>query len=229
MAQGRMVKARLEEVGGSGRLEFKFNPAEYSVKKTAKWQTSSRSMNTPNGGRPEYLGSDAEVITLQIMFDEWEETAGDVSRYVDTLFEWCAPSRSSTSSERHQPPELKFIWGSNAQLAANKFYLESVTAKYTMFKSDGTPLRATADISLKATPDSPAGQNPTSGSIHARGTHSVSEGDTLQSIAYHEYGNANLWRGLASFNQIDDPLRLSLGSRLLLPSTDEVTEGSKGR
>ena|ERR671937_330355 len=227
MAESRMVKARLEASDG-GRLEFKFNPTEYSVKKSAKWKQSDRSMNTKNGAKPEYLGAEAETITMQVFFDEWGESGGDVTQYIDTLFQWCAPSRSSQSSEKHQPAELRLIWGGNAQLAANKFYLESVSAKYTMFSADGTPMRATADLNLKATPDSPDGQNPTSGAIHARGTHSVAEGDSLESIAYKEYGNPNLWRGLAVFNKIDDPMRLAPGTRLLLPSIDEAAESGKG-
>jgi nucleoid-associated protein YgaU len=71
------------------------------------------------------------------------------------------------------------------------------------------------------------GQNPTSGSIHARATHLISDGDTLQSIATKEYGNPNFWRGLAVFNDIDDPLRLTSGNRILLPSIDEAAEISK--
>jgi nucleoid-associated protein YgaU len=93
-----------------------------------------------------------------------------------------------------------------------------------MFLPDGTPVRATADISLKEVPADLGPQNPTSGSIHARRTHLISEGDSLQSIANAEYGNPNLWRGLASFNEIDDPFRLVLGSRVLLPSAEEAAE-----
>ena len=76
-------------------------------------------------------------------------------------------------------------------------------------------------------PDEPGAQNPTSGSIHARATHLISEGDTLQSIATEEYGNPGFWRGLALFNDIDDPLRLNLGSRILIPSRDEAADGAK--
>ncbi|TMB59776.1 MAG: LysM peptidoglycan-binding domain-containing protein [Chloroflexi bacterium] len=119
------------------------------------------------------------------------------------------------------------MWGSNSQLADHKFYLERVNVKYTMFGRTGNPLRATADITLKEFPDPNEGQNPTSGAIHARKTHLVADGDTLQSIANKEYGNPNLWRGIATFNGIDDPLRVTAGSRLLLPSTDEAAEASK--
>jgi nucleoid-associated protein YgaU len=184
-------------------------------------------MKDESGATPEYLGSDPQTISMQIFFDDWEAAVGDVSKQIELLFNWCAPSKLSITSKKFQPPELRFIWGSNLQLATRTWYLESVNAKYTMFGRTGSPLRATADISLKEVPGGLLGQNPTSGSIQARATHLISDGDTLQSIANSEYGNPNLWRGLAVFNDIDDPLRLSTGSRILLPSTDEAAEASK--
>lgn len=227
MPDSKMVRARLQEVGGSGSLEFKFNPTEYSVSKGAHWEPHKGNRKDKSGGRPEYKGSDPQTITMQIFFDDWERAIGNVTKHVDQLFDWCAPSKTSVSSEKHQPSELILLWGSNEQLADRTFYLEKVNVKYTMFGRTGNPLRATADITLKELPDPGAGQNPTSGSIDARKTHTVAEGDTLQSIANKEYGNPNLWRGVAIFNEIDDPLRLSSGSRLLLPSLDEAAEASK--
>ncbi|TMD43472.1 MAG: peptidase M23 [Chloroflexi bacterium] len=227
MSDAKMVRAKLQEVGGSGNLEFKFNPSEYSVSKSAKWEPHTGNRKDKSGGRPEYKGSEPQTISMQIFFDDWEAALGNVTKNVDQLFDWCAPSKTSVSSEKHQPSELLFFWGSNTQLADRKFYLEKVNVKYTMFGRTGNPLRATADITLKEIPDPGAGQNPTSGSINARKTHLVGEGDTLQSIASKEYGNPNFWRGVASFNGLDDPLRLASGSRLLLPSTDEAAEASK--
>ena len=224
----KMVRAKLQAADGAGSLEFTFNPTEYSVTKSAKWQTPPRNMKEKAGAKPEYLGSDPQTISMQIFFDDWETAIGDVTKQVDQLFAWCAPSRMSVSSKKHQPSALLFFWGSNSQLADRKFYLEKVNVKYTMFGRTGNPLRATADISLKEISDPDGPQNPTSGSINARRTHLISDGDTLQSIANEEYGNPNFWRGVAIFNEIDDPLRLTKGDRILLPSTDEAAEISKG-
>jgi hypothetical protein len=222
-----MGKAHLQEDGGANKLAFQFNPSEYSVKKSGSWQTPKRSMGTKAGGKPHYLGSNPQSVSLQIFFDGWEDSKRNVVKDIDQLLDWCTPSTGSVNNEKPQPPVLNFVWGGNKHLSDRKFYLESVTAKYTMFKSDGTPVRATADISLKEVPDDPKGTNPTSGSIYARRSHVVSEGDTLQSIAQKEYDQPALWRGLAAFNDIDDPLRLSTGARLLLPSLEEAAELTK--
>jgi contractile injection system tube protein len=224
---GKMVKARLEDEDGGKKLEFHFNPTEYSVRKSGSWNTAGRSMGTKGGAKPNYLGSNPQSMSLQIFFDDWESGKGDVVKGVEQLLDWCTPSKDSLSKEHPQPPVLKLVWGSNQHLQDHKFYLESVSAKYIMFKPDGTPVRATADISLKEVPTDPPPTNPTSGSIHARRTHVIGQGDTLQSIANREYGKPGLWRGIAVFNDIDDPIRLQLGSRLLLPSLEEAAEQEK--
>ncbi|MGC1547484.1 MAG: LysM peptidoglycan-binding domain-containing protein, partial [Rhodanobacter sp.] len=46
----------------------------------------------------------------------------------------------------------------------------------------------------------------------------VQAGDTLQSIAQAEYGNANLWYVLAQANDLDSSTDLVLGQRLLIPA-----------
>ena len=218
---GKMVKAKLISED-EGALEFQFNPAEYSVKKSATWHTPERSAATKAGPPPNYVGSNPQSINLQIFFDDWESGEEHVVGYIKLLLAWCSPTLLSIANKTPQPPVLHFIWGSNPHLMDVKFYLESVNVKYTMFKPDGTPVRATADISLKEVPDDPGPQNPTSGSIHARKTHVLADGDSLQSIAAKEYGNPNLWRGLADFNGIDDPMRLVIGSRILLPTKEEA-------
>jgi nucleoid-associated protein YgaU len=121
-----------------------------------------------------------------------------------------------------QPPLLRFIWGPNPVLQAFQGYLKSVQAKYTMFRRDGTPVRATATISLEEVTPEAAGQNPTSGAREGRSAHVLAEGESLASIAYREYGLASLWRGLAVFNGIDDPMRLVPGIELLLPTQAEA-------
>ncbi len=112
-----MVRAKLQAADGAGSLEFTFNPTEYSVTKSAKWQTPPRNMKEKAGAKPEYLGSEPQTISMQIFFDDWETAIGDVTKQVDQLFAWCAPSRMSVSSKKHQPSALLFFWGSNSQLA----------------------------------------------------------------------------------------------------------------
>jgi nucleoid-associated protein YgaU len=53
------------------------------------------------------------------------------------------------------------------------------------------------------------------------GPHSESAGSTtssrLDEIAYSNYGHSNLWRLVAWFNNVSDPLRVSAGTLLRIP------------
>src|SRR5256886_790062 len=81
----KMVKAKLEEVDGLGRLEFKFNPSEYSVQKSAQWDAPRRSMSTEGGAEPEFIGTEPRSVHMQIFFDDWEAAVGDVTKDVEKI------------------------------------------------------------------------------------------------------------------------------------------------
>ncbi len=222
-AGAKPTKASLEvdsgELAGK-KLVFMFNPAEYTIAKSASW-TRPTTSGAKSSTKPQFQGSNAQTLTMEIFFDEFE-TGGEVATKVQTLFDWLKPTDQSVQKKKPEPPILKFVWGSNPALSNFRAYIKSVSAKYTMFKTDGTPSRASANITLEEVPVDPKKQNPTSGAIHSRATHVMREGDSLASVAYGEYGDAALWRGLAAFNEIDDPGRVPPGSRLLLPTIDEV-------
>jgi nucleoid-associated protein YgaU len=200
-------------------LSFTFNPSEYTIAKSATWNRPT-TKGAKKAGRPEFQGANAQTLQLEIFFDESQskDVAGDVA----TLFEWVMPTPGSRKKNKPMPPIVHFTWGTNKALDGFEAYLKSVSAKYTMFKPDGKPTRATANITLEEAPADPKKQNPTSGSIHGRSVHTIREGDSLTSIAYSEYGDASVWRGIAAFNGIDDPLRVVPGQRILIPTLAEA-------
>ena len=84
------------------------------------------------------------------------------------------------------------------------------------------PIRATANITLEEIPVDTGKQNPTSGGRSGYRSHVLRDGDSLPSIAYDEYGDPTLWRGLAVANGIDDPLRVPVGISLLISEATEA-------
>jgi nucleoid-associated protein YgaU len=222
-ASGKLEKALLRVVDGevsTKELRFMFNPTEYTVSKSAKW-TRPTTSSAKSATKPEFGGALPQAVSMEVFFDDFE-AKGDVATRVQTLLDWTKPTKVSVNKKQPSPPILAFEWGTNPALAGFRGYLKSVTAKYTLFKQDGTPVRATAQIAMEEVPTDPKGQNPTSGTIDSRRTHLVSEGDSLHSIAFQEYGDPRLWRSLAAYNGIDDPLRVSPGTRILLPSPSEA-------
>jgi hypothetical protein len=213
------VKASGSSTGRREVLVCAFNPSEYEITKSAEWRSTPTSgADTPS---PEFVGGKPRNLTMKLLFDAWASGEGTVVAAVEQLFEWCNPTKSSIAKKTPNPPILLFTWGRRAFFDA---YLQSVRVQYTMFDSDGTPLRAMVNVTLVEVPNEPAGQNPTSGSLAGHRTTRMVAGDSLHSIAYREYGSAELWRGLAAANGIDDPLRVRLGTRLLIPPREDAAE-----
>ncbi len=52
--------------------------------------------------------------------------------------------------------------------------------------------------------------------------HRLVAGDSLELLAYREYGDPTAWRVIAQANGIDDPQRLRPGAELIVPAPDEA-------
>jgi nucleoid-associated protein YgaU len=204
--------------GGGESISFQFNPKELQVDKAAKWKFDAKA-GSKKAPPAQYLGPDPASMTLEMFLDASEDTAGDVSKKVKKLTDACIPTQSSKDKGKPLPKGVRFGWGS----FSFEGYIEKVSAKYTLFRPDGTPIRASCTISMKELPHGAAAQNPTSGSLHALASHQVVEGDTLAGIAYQEYGDPTLWRRIAEVNAVDDPLSVSPGSTMLIPSITAAT------
>jgi nucleoid-associated protein YgaU len=198
-----------------------YNPAEFTTAKSANWNRPQQK-GAGSAGKPQFTGAGPQTVQMEIWFDAWDAADADVTKSVKTLFEWTRPTKQSLQKKLPRPPLLGFEWGSNRVLADLKVFLKTVNAKYVLFKPDGTPIRASATISLEEIPEEPGKQNPSSGVLQSRRTRLLAEGDSLHSVAWLEYGDAALWRGLAAFNDIDDPLRVAPGTRILVPAIDEA-------
>jgi nucleoid-associated protein YgaU len=230
MSQGKTEKATLYVVDNTqDHLDFLFNPTSYSVSKSAKWHRPV-AKGAKEAAHPEYAGIDPASVQMEILFDSWESPGAEVSHHVEKLLDWLKATEESLSKtpKSPQPPVLAFAWGRNRALSWFHGYLKSVNVKYLMFRHDGAPTRATASITLEELPHDPQGQNPTSGGTVGHRTHVVTAGDSLQSIAHQEYGNAAMWRELANLNGIDDPLRVSAGTTLLIAGEDELAAAASG-
>jgi hypothetical protein len=210
-------------VSGETELMLDFNPGEYTIAKSSSW-TRPQMKGGKQTGKPEFQGANAQTLQLEVLFDHRirQAVGKDVAETIATLLEWVKPTDDSVKKKKPQPPILMFEWGRNPALTGFRGYLKQVQAKYLLFDGTGLPLRATANLTLEEVPVPPKKQNPTSGAIHGRRTHLVAEGDSLASIAWREYENPALWRGIAAFNGIDDPLRVKAGQTILLPTADEA-------
>lgn len=202
-----------------GKIEFQFNPKELSLSKSAKWNRETGQGNKKSAP-PQYQGPEPSSLTLEMFFDASDKQDDSVVKRVEQLFGCCVPTAASHSKKKGSPPWVLFRWGALTGFLA---YISSVTAKYTVFTSGGLPIRAVCTVKLDELAGETPGQNPTSGGLVPRRVHVLVDGDTLQRIAYQEYGDASMWRAVARANDIDDPLRLTSGRSILLPASEELT------
>ena len=229
---GQLFRAHLEvdqpESSLNGKkVEFMFNPTEYSISKTNKWNAKTdKSGNVPKW---EFGGGDPRQMTIELFFDSYlprkggsgkEVQTNDVRDSTNMLFKFMMIDKAlkGKNSKMGKPPRCRLVWGQDSKFQFD-CYILSCTVKYLLFNESGIPVRATANLSLKEVkdPEDLPGTNPTSLGEPGRKVYVVSEGDRLDWIAYREYNDANEWRRIAEANHIANPLALQPGAVLVIP------------
>jgi len=194
-----------------------FNPHKYTVEKEASW-VRDYDEGAMSAAIPTWRGAGPRIMNVEVFLDATYSANGGVQPDIDLLFDCCQPTLLSVIALKPSPPFVLFGWGMTIGFLA---FMRSVRAEYTLFRPDGTPLRAECSLVLEEIPVALARQNPTSGGS-VRRTRTTVAGDTLQSIAHREYGRPTMWRALAEANGIEDPLRVAPGTTLLVPPVGEA-------
>ena len=201
-----------------GTIQFQFNPKEVTIQKSAKWERKP-AKKAKSAGPPEFSGAEPCKLTVEMFFDASGNHDGSVVAAVEQLFSCCVPTEESRGKEKPTPPLVVLQWGKIASFPA---FVTSVSAKYTLFSPDGVPIRALCSVAMEEMPNEPWRQNPTSGGQSVRRSHRMIDGDTLASVAYTEYGDPAMWRAIAKYNAVDDPMRLPIGTVMVLPAPEEL-------
>lgn len=122
---------------------------------------------------------------------------------------------------QHRPRSLLLVWGP----LVFPCVLSTVEFRYTLFKPDGTPLRAIATCSFcESVPDAERVRKENSTSPDLTHLRDVHDGDTLPLLAYEIYGNSELYLEVARANKLVNFRRLRSATRLAFPP---VVQGSK--
>jgi hypothetical protein len=210
-------------IEGGEKITCLFNPKEYSVSKSSSWQKKSNSSAIPN---LQYGGGEPRKLSLDLFFDATDDVGGDVRSITEKLFGLLEANEQYKKEKKKRPPSVEFHWGRTWTFPA---VIDSLSVQYLLFRPDGTPIRATAKLSLTQVEKAVAksggsgpkkGQNPTTRGVADLRSHVVRDGDSLPSIAFKSYGDPTRWRAIAEANGIDDPLALRRGHVLGVPQVD---------
>ncbi|MFZ9042325.1 MAG: hypothetical protein ACO225_11660 [Ilumatobacteraceae bacterium] len=211
------VDGMVPTVWNDSEMNFRFNPTEMTLSKTASYG-GRNNRESEQGGQEQFASTGTRTLGFTALLDVWVARAGaDVGEMVGRLQNWCNVDPDSPDNRR-EPPLVMFVWGRFNFTGK----LESVNATFELFRRDGTPARAQVTVSMKERPEKQVPTNPTSGGPPGRRSRSLVEGDSLAGIAHRELGDAKLWRVIADMNGIDDPNAVPPGTVVLLPSSDDA-------
>lgn len=215
MPRPNVQKAKFINLNRRQEVECHFNPDQFDITKTVGW-TKKPSIGN-DASELVFSGGEGQTFTIPLLFDT-TSTGQDVRREYKALFAMILTDKreKDPKTKQSEPPMCRFQWGRFLSFDA---VIEQISQKFTMFKPDGTPLRAEVSVTLKEVAAKPAGQNPSTRS-EARKTWVVQEGQRLDWIAFQEYGDSAQWRHIAETNNLDNPDALRTGQILkLVPLT----------
>ena len=186
-----------------------FNPSEYSMEKSNEFAT----INIPGLESPmlQFSRGNLETLTMDLFFDSYEENK-DVREYTDKITDLL-----NIEPSLHAPPILTFHWGSLNFTCV----LSRVSKKFTMFLSDGTPVRATLNVTFNEYKTELNVREKSLESPDRTKTYVTKRGDSLWAIAAKEYGDPSQWRPIADKNGIENPRTLEIGMEITIPPLDE--------
>jgi LysM repeat protein len=196
-----------------------FNPESYSISKSITWSSpttstsgkvaTDRQLNAPPLA---FGGGGSRQLTLELFFDVTQNPrVTDVRQETDKVV-----ALTRIERDQGQPPVCQVSWGQAPTHSDFPFLgvVSSLTQNFTLFKSNGKPLRATLTIAFLEFLDPEQDKRKTDPELT---THRIRQGDTLSRIAAEFYRDPKQWRVIAAANQIHNPRQLEVGQRLTIP------------
>lgn len=205
-----LEKAEITNTFTGERFKVLFNPGEYTINKDNNFaQVAVPGLRSP---LLQFVHGNMRTLEMELFFDTYDtpklpkrdvrEETNKIVRLLDI------------DPERHAPPVLLFVWGDLRFTCV----LARASQRFTMFAEDGRPVRARLTVTFNefTNADREAKEIKRSTADFTK-LHVVAQGETLSSIAEQLYRNPALWRPIAIVNEVDNPRKLPVGLRLMVP------------
>jgi len=206
-------------LSGKADVEYtvRVNPEQYS--KRFAVQYDSRGGAGEANAVLKFQKTLPATMEFELLFDATgviegspEDLAGEIEKFLNVLYYF--------QGSLHKPYYLKVTWGKECFGAV----VNSLTFAYTLFTSDGLPLRARATLGLTNYEDAKTIEKK-SGKQSPDITHMVRvrSGDTLPGISAQVYGDARRYLDLARSNGLVNFRALRPGSFVHCPPLKATT------
>jgi len=209
----RLKKAIIHVLDARGKIKdevpVRFYPSEYTMEKSNEFANINISgLESP---MLQFSRGNLETLTMDLFFDSYEENK-DVRDYTNKITDLL-----KIDPDIHAPPILRFVWG-NLNFTC---VLSRVSKKFTMFRSDGIPVRATLSVTFNEYRTEMSSREKPLKSSDRTKTYFIKEGDSLWAIAARKYGDPAFWRLIADKNRIGNPRLLEIGREITIPPLEE--------
>jgi hypothetical protein len=158
--QPASAKLTIGSLDDSTTVSAQYNPKELQIDMNVPWKKPEAATKTGNqsgggGSNPlevEFTGAEGRSLTIEMLFDGYEKEGGravDVRGEVEKLTKLATVREPNSNDEQKRRPHHCVIsWGQRG-LPKFECVIESLSTKYSMFSSEGEPLRATCTVKLK--------------------------------------------------------------------------------
>jgi len=213
-----LKKAEVHIIGEkkTEKIKVLFNPNEYKITNTKKYKWIQ-----PVGSEQpvkQYVGSEVPQLEVELFFDTYatpepESKKKDVRKHTEKIM-----GAMKVDAGLHQPPEVKFVWGSlNFQGVITK-----ATQTFTMFLDSGKPVRAKISMTLESVDTLEALMKKTPLESPDRTKHRIlRQEEKLWQMAANEYDSPNEWKRIAKANNIANPRIPPTGKSIKVPNIHE--------
>jgi nucleoid-associated protein YgaU len=201
-------------------LVAQYNPSKMGFNRTVGWQNQQATgKDVPE---MQFTGSEPSTLSIDLFFDTYDSPRKETDK--ESVRKYTEKLRHLTTVEQHgkihRPPVCQLKWAADGPFFQG--VLNSLDIQYTLFTSNGIPVRATCRCSFKEwRPGLQDLRQQDLLSADVAKVWVVKQGQTLSTIAAQEYGDPREWRAIAEANELDDPLALAPGVQLLLPARRE--------
>lgn len=205
LTRGGLTPAKIVNLTESGEVSFMFNPYEYTIKKRNSWKHEERKgQNIP---KTTFHQGEPQSLSLTLHFDTLS-VKEDVRKLTDKLLEMMmvVEGERDAKTGKSAPPKVAFQWGKLHFVSI----ITDMSQKFTLFMSDGTPVRCEVSITLEQYVDEnefqPQLPESSAPPANAPSTTTMTEGQRLDHMGDH--------REIASKNNIDNPHNVPPGTNL---------------
>ncbi len=195
----------------AAEFDAMINPQDITLKEGINYE-QAESLGKSEA-EPKYKNHQGATLDFELTIDG----TGVVTGSADNVEEKLKKLREVTlkfDGSIHEPRYVRVSWGEvlfDGRCA-------SLSTKYTLFKPDGTPLRATATLSFNSFMDSEtAAKKESTSSPDLTHVRSVRAGDTLPLMCDQIYNDSSKYLQVARFNGLVDFRNLQPGTEIFFP------------